>query len=205
MAKQARAEQTRLLLLDAAAVLLHRDGYAATSMVDISREAGVTKGGLYFHFSSKDEVCDEVQEAAVAVLRDYVDQRSASMPALHRLAGLGRELMGWLEHDPTVGASFRLAREMGSKDERFAAFSRAWFAQVRRYLADARAAGELTADVPLDTTALLVLVTCVGLESVVAGGTIGAEVDLGRTLGELWRLIDPGRLAPASPVRGRTG
>jgi AcrR family transcriptional regulator len=194
--KQARAEQTRLLLLDAAAVLLHRDGYAATSMVDIAREAGITKGGLYFHFSSKDEICDEVQQAAVAVLNEHVGHRAqVSLPALRRLAVLGHALMGWLETEPKVGASFRLTREMGAKDERYVVFSRAWFAQVRQYVGDAHAAGELGADVPPDTVALLLVVTCVGLESVVASGTIGPDVDLARTLTELWRLIDPA--APA--------
>jgi AcrR family transcriptional regulator len=202
--KQARAEQTRLLLLDAAAVLLHRDGYAATSMVDIAREAGITKGGLYFHFSSKDEICDEVQQAAVAVLQEHVERPApASLPVLRRLAALAHALMDWLETEPKVGASFRLTREMGAKDERYVVFSRAWFAQVRQYVADAHTAGELGTDVPPDTVALLLVVTCVGLESVVAGGTIGQDVDLARTLTELWRLIDPGApawLSVVSPV-----
>lgn len=199
--KQARAEQTRLLLLDAAAVLLHRDGYAATSMVDIAREAGITKGGLYFHFSSKDEICDEVQQAAVAVLNEHVEHRAqASLPALRRLAVLGHALMGWLETEPKVGASFRLTREMGSKDQRYVVFSRAWFGQVRQYVADARTAGELAGDAPPDTVALLLVVTCVGLEAVVASGTIGPDVDLSRTLAELWRLLDPASPAWISVV-----
>ncbi|SEO46267.1 DNA-binding transcriptional regulator, AcrR family [Amycolatopsis saalfeldensis] len=201
MTKQARAEQTRLLLLDAAAVLLHRDGYAATSMVDIAREAGVTKGGLYFHFSAKDEVCDEVQQAAVTVLREHVEhQVRAAQPALRRLEALGRALMGWLGTDPKVGASFRLAREMGSKDARFVVFSRAWFGQVRQCVADANAAGELAGDLPLDTVALLLVVTCVGLESVVASGAIGPDVDLARTLTELWQLIERAQPRSAGPA-----
>ncbi len=195
--KQARSEQTRHLLLDAAARLLHRDGYAATSMVDISRDAGVTKGGLYFHFSSKDEICDEVQGAAVIVLREHVSrQHGVPLPALRRLVNLSRALMQWLDNDPRVGASFRLAREMGAKDDRFVLFARAWLAQVHEYMADARADGELSSDVPLDIATLLVVVTCVGLESVVASNTVTLEADLADTLTDLWRLIElakPGR------------
>ncbi|MBB4689036.1 ScbR family autoregulator-binding transcription factor [Amycolatopsis jiangsuensis] len=204
MTRQARAEQTRLLLLDAAAVLLHRDGYAATSMVDIAREAGVTKGGLYFHFSSKDEICDEVQEAAVAVLRAHVARAAARGPAPHlrRLAELSRALMGWLHSDAKVGAGFRLAREMGSKDPRFAAFTRAWLQQVRGHVAAAHAAGELGARVRPETAALLVVVTCLGLETAAAGGTIPPETDLVRALAELWRVIEPAETAQA---QSRTG
>lgn len=198
--KQARAEQTRLLLLDAAAELLHRDGYAATSMVDIARQAGVTKGGLYFHFSSKDEVCDEVQGAAVAVLQEHVDRvdRRSGAPALRRLAELSRALMHWLGADPKVGASFRLTREMGSKHARYVAFTRAWLAQVRRYIAEAHDAGELSAEVLPDMATLLVVVTCVGLESVVASGTIPADTDLTRTLSELWRVIELAEPVPST-------
>lgn len=202
--KQARSEQTRHLLLDAAAELLHRDGYAATSMVDISREAGVTKGGLYFHFASKDEVCDEVQVAAVAVLREHVDrQLSLPLTALRRLVGLSRALMRWLDTDPRVGASFRLAREMGAKDARFVVFARAWLAQVHQYVTEAGESGELSADVPLDVATLLVVVTCVGLESVVASGTVTLDADLADTLTELWRLIELAK--PAQPTANGQG
>ncbi|MFI5614927.1 ScbR family autoregulator-binding transcription factor [Amycolatopsis sp. NPDC051903] len=202
MTKQARAEQTRLQLLEAAAELLHRDGYAATSMVDIARQAGVTKGGLYFHFTSKDDVCDEVQAAAVAVLADHVrwiDRRiTAPPPSLRRLAELSRALMHWLGADPKVGASFRLAREMGAKDVRFVVFVRAWLAEVRRYVAEADEAGELSAGVLPDMASLLVVVLCVGLESVVGSGAVPADIDLERTLTELWRVIEL-----AEPVAAR--
>jgi AcrR family transcriptional regulator len=195
--KQARSEQTRRLLLEAAAVLLHQDGYAATSMVGIAQAAGVTKGGLYFHFSSKDEICDEVQIAATDVLRAHVARQLAvPRPALRRLAELSRALMHWLDTDPTVGASFRMAREMGSVDERFVVFSRTWLAQVHEYVADAIDGGELGADVPLETAELLVVVTCVGLESVVSSRIVVPDSDLAVTLGKLWRLIE---LAERSP------
>ena len=202
--KQARSEQTRHLLLNAAAELLHQDGYAATSMVDISRAAGVTKGGLYFHFSSKDEICDEVQVAAVGVLREHVHrQRGVPLSALRRLVGLCRALMRWLESDPRVGASFRLAREMGTKDARFVVFARAWLAQVHQYVSDARSEGELSADVPLDVATLLVVVTCVGLESVVANHTVSLEADLVDTLTELWRLIELAKPEQRTASNGR--
>lgn len=201
MTKQARSEHTRRLLLEAAAELLHQDGYAATSMVGIAEAAGVTKGGLYFHFSSKDEICDEVQVAATAVLDEHVSrQRVVPQPALPRLADLSHALMHWLDTDPKVGASFRMAREMGSADERFVVFSRAWLAQVHRYVADALEAGELGPGIPHETAELLVVVTCVGLESAVASRIVKPDGDLAATLRRLWRLIE---LSPRP--RGRAG
>jgi AcrR family transcriptional regulator len=190
LTKQARSEQTRLQLLSAAAELLRADGYAATSMVDIARAAGVTKGGLYFHFSSKDEICDEVQETAVGLLTTYVERLTEAQPsALRRLADLSRVLMRWLDSEPTVGASFRMAREIGFRDKRFVVFSRAWFTQVMRCVTDARGTGELRVDVPIEVATLLVVVMCVGLETVTSNGTVTGDVDLIHAVVDMWQLI----------------
>ncbi|WP_428964977.1 TetR/AcrR family transcriptional regulator [Micromonospora fluostatini] len=48
-------EQTRRLLLDAAATVIRDRGITAT-LDDIARAAGVSKGGLLYHFASKDDL-----------------------------------------------------------------------------------------------------------------------------------------------------
>lgn len=55
-----RKEQTRERLLDAAERMFVRKGLAATSVDDISDEAGYTRGAFYFNFDSKAEVLIEV-------------------------------------------------------------------------------------------------------------------------------------------------
>ncbi|SEP51124.1 TetR/AcrR family transcriptional regulator [Amycolatopsis saalfeldensis] len=52
--------RTRALLLDAAAQVFARKGFAGASVDDIAEEAGFTTGALYTHFSSKEEVFVEV-------------------------------------------------------------------------------------------------------------------------------------------------
>lgn len=56
------AEATRRALLDAAAELFATRGYAATSIEDVVRHARVTRGALYHHFSSKQELFEAVFE-----------------------------------------------------------------------------------------------------------------------------------------------
>jgi TetR/AcrR family transcriptional regulator, transcriptional repressor for nem operon len=46
----------RQKLLAAAITLIRRDGYAATSVDDLCRAAGVTKGAFFHHFASKDRL-----------------------------------------------------------------------------------------------------------------------------------------------------
>ena len=50
------AEKTRESLLDAAEKVFLRDGVAASALEDIAREAGVTRGAVYWHFENKMEI-----------------------------------------------------------------------------------------------------------------------------------------------------
>ena len=66
-----RAEQvmqTRAALVTAARTLFGEQGFAATSVEDIAREAGVTTGALYHHFSTKTELFETVFEQIHAEL-----------------------------------------------------------------------------------------------------------------------------------------
>jgi AcrR family transcriptional regulator len=58
-----KAEATRHALLVSARALFGEHGYSATSLEQIVRGAGVTKGALYHHFRDKDHVFLAVVEA----------------------------------------------------------------------------------------------------------------------------------------------
>ena len=48
--------ESKTKLLNAAINVIRRKGYSATTVDDICREAGVTKGSFFHHFKSKDEL-----------------------------------------------------------------------------------------------------------------------------------------------------
>lgn len=52
----ARRDAVRRRILDAAIAAFERDGFAGSSMAAIAAEAGLSAGGLYTHFASKEEV-----------------------------------------------------------------------------------------------------------------------------------------------------
>ena len=54
--KLTKGETTRLAIEDAAMGLFLKQGYAATSMRQIADEVGLAFGGIYNHFSSKEEI-----------------------------------------------------------------------------------------------------------------------------------------------------
>jgi AcrR family transcriptional regulator len=57
-----KASRTRQALVDAARERFGEQGYAATSVDEIVRQAGVTKGALYHHFADKEAVFRAVVE-----------------------------------------------------------------------------------------------------------------------------------------------
>ena len=63
-----RADNRLPELLDAAARLFARSGYAATSMRDIAAEVKMLPGSLYYHFASKEELLLAVYRAGVQKL-----------------------------------------------------------------------------------------------------------------------------------------
>lgn len=54
--KLKKGEATRIAIEDAAMNLFLKQGYAATSMRQIAEEVGLALGGIYNHFSSKEEI-----------------------------------------------------------------------------------------------------------------------------------------------------
>lgn len=63
-------ERTRARLLDAASRLYLERGFGVTSLDDIAREAGVTKGAVYAHFASKEDLLVALLEQAQPTLAD---------------------------------------------------------------------------------------------------------------------------------------
>ena len=83
-----RSEQTRRALLDVARRLFAERGYAGTATEEVVRQAGVTRGALYYHFRDKrdlfravvedvqQEVMREVQAAAASALGPWEGLRA---------------------------------------------------------------------------------------------------------------------------------
>lgn len=65
--RHASPEVRRAQILDAAQACLARSGYHLTTMDDVVRESGLSKGSLYWHFKGKEEVL-------LALFDRYVDE-----------------------------------------------------------------------------------------------------------------------------------
>jgi AcrR family transcriptional regulator len=97
--RERQAEATRQLLVSVARRLFTEQGYAATSIEEIIKEAGVARGALYHHFSGKEvlfrAVYDQVQADVAA--RVVATALSSTEPWDGVRAGLGAFLDACLE------------------------------------------------------------------------------------------------------------
>lgn len=71
-AQDDRAVASRERLLQTAFQLFHEQGYHATGVATILREAGVNAGSMYHHFSSKDDLLLKVLEFAIGYLEPAI-------------------------------------------------------------------------------------------------------------------------------------
>lgn len=56
------AGDTKERIMEAALELFAQNGYLGTSMNDIAKQLGITKGALYKHYSSKQEILDSITQ-----------------------------------------------------------------------------------------------------------------------------------------------
>jgi AcrR family transcriptional regulator len=93
LTQEARKAKTRKAILAAAARLFGRRGIEATSLEDIARAIGATKGAIYANFANKRALVDAVAERH-PVRYGFAPLVQAGRPLPVRLAQVGRDVAG---------------------------------------------------------------------------------------------------------------
>jgi TetR/AcrR family transcriptional repressor of nem operon len=94
--------ETRKRIVSTAAQVFLDQGIAATGIADVMAAAGLTQGGFYRHFDSKEQLTriagKPPREALDTIVHLYLHQRRGKDPVfLCPLANLGSELQRWNE------------------------------------------------------------------------------------------------------------
>lgn len=157
-----KSQRTRERILDAAAHLLSRKGYAGMRLADVAEVAGVQAPAIYYYFGSRDELVEEVMWAGAHRVRQHVEDAIASAeakaPMDRILAAVDAHLRYELQISDYATASVRNAGQVPehlrirpAAEE--AAYSRIW----RDLFHAAQDAGQLRADIDLNIFRLLLL------------------------------------------------
>jgi AcrR family transcriptional regulator len=113
-------EQRKQQIRAAATRCFVRRGFAATRLLDIAREAGLSKGGVYFHYRAKEALFHDILEASFAALQARWDaEQEADQPADRALRGLVLTHLQTLEQSPDEARFCNLMIAMASQNPEF--------------------------------------------------------------------------------------
>lgn len=162
----------RQRLLEAALVLFASRGYHSVSIEDILRESGCTRGVLYYHFSSKDElgfaVIDErmrrlSEEGAAAHLQSGehpIDRLSKALDALPNVTKLGTT------GSTTTDIAIRMAAVHDGFRKRLAGLLLPWIEQVEEMVRKGVADGQIADSVEPHRLAHMFVTLSAGIQYV---------------------------------------
>jgi AcrR family transcriptional regulator len=168
--RQEHTEHTRRALIAAATLLFAERGYADTSIDEVATGARVTRGALYHHFASKQEIFGAVCDTVDAVVLDRVREAAAR-------AGTGQErvqrvLDAYFEasRDPTYRSIVLSEAYLAQSREDGQRYTPAMSALVGALVRDLAEAGEITVEDP-DMLARLLCATLHEVASAAGNGT----------------------------------
>jgi AcrR family transcriptional regulator len=197
MPQQERARATRAAILRAAAEVFDERGYGATSLDVVADTAGVTKGALYFHFSSKAALADAVIAEQHRLARAYADRVSASAGSSAEAIMLScASLATQLTCEVAVTAGIRLTTEAPSHELTVAPPYVDWLDQMGQLIKGAVDEGTFRADLDVDAATHLLVGAYTGVQTL-SDATTG-RADVFDRLVQLMSVLLPWMTVPGS-------
>lgn len=94
MNKRLDADTRKQQIIEAAAAVFAQKGFYQASMDDIVQESGLSKGGLYWHFKSKDDIVTAVLDQFFSTEMDEIGRiLAAPIPASEKIRQLIQQMM----------------------------------------------------------------------------------------------------------------
>lgn len=192
MTKHQHPEERAEQILSAARACFLEKGYAATKMDEIAKKSGLSKGGIYFHFSGKSEIFRSLVQHEYDSTMAFIDGVMVNSDNFAlKFIELG-------EHFVTLfGSSDRpmfmgIIVEMALRDDDIAALIRDlqmnYFQQIARLIDIGIEAGDIR---PVDSYACAVVLKAL-IDGVQANFAIGVELEFERVIAAGLELLARG-------------
>jgi AcrR family transcriptional regulator len=163
LTESSKSARTRQRILDAAAKVLNRNGYAGTRLSDIAELAQVQAPALYYYFASREELIEEVvtvgMARALTHVTDALDELPPQASKLDRIsAAVGAHLEVVLRLSDYASAAIRYGPQLpADMRERQLAEQRAYGEVWRDLVDEAMRSGELNPALDSRAARMLVL------------------------------------------------
>lgn len=202
MPRQERAERTRQRLIQAAAASFDQAGFAMTGLNDVIRPTGISKGALYFHFGSKEQLAEAVMADSRAGLREAIrSARHSSDCPLQYLIDLSHGLARRLAEDVVFRAGLRLTSDGALGEDLRPNPHPGWTLMIGRLLDRAQTRRDLRGEVRTAETAALLAAVGAGVESLARRNRDWLSPPV---IALLWAAVLPALVSPEQLVRLRT-
>jgi AcrR family transcriptional regulator len=176
-------------ILHAARTVLARNGYAATTINLVAREAGVSRGLLHYYFKNKEDMLARVIEVNMQASVDIMRDLFAGSPTAGAFAGeLSTMLRNLLHSDPDFFKLFleawSVSRQSPTLDQRFQALYSGFRDAIGEGLEDAIPRWRQTALLPTSSAAFMLtaIIDGLGLQLVSEPGLIEND--------DLWAAVE---------------
>jgi TetR/AcrR family transcriptional repressor of nem operon len=162
-----KGEQTRRKIVKAAAPIFNQRGYEGSSLNDLMEATGLKKGGIYRHFTSKEELAakafDYTWEAAWNARLLHVDEKANGVEKLKQL------IANFVEHRSPVAGGCPILNTAVDADDgntvlraRVAKALRSWLSRLQVIVEQAREHRETRPGVDAKAVATLIVASLEG-------------------------------------------
>jgi TetR/AcrR family transcriptional regulator, transcriptional repressor for nem operon len=162
-----KGELTRRKIVEAAAPIFNKRGYEGSSLSDLMEATGLKKGGIYRHFSSKEELAaeafDYTWETAWNARLQHVNEKANGIEKLKQL------IASFIDHrSPVPGGCPILNTAIDADDgnpilrAHVAKALRSWLSRLQTIVDLARARGETQPSVDPQAVATLIVASLEG-------------------------------------------
>lgn len=180
--------KTRSDLLRLAAEEFDQRGYADVALSDIAARQEVTKGTLYFHFSSKAKLASAVVEHYFTAWEGLIaDVKKRNLQGISALRWLLSEVARQYRDDPGVRAPLRLMRESNIIGIDLPTPFLLWIDTVKTHLHEALDQGEVRSDIDINNTAWQVVAGFFGVQEI--SHQLTARSDIVERVDMMWELL----------------
>lgn len=160
MKKNIEKDSLRQTIMDAAWDLFYKKGYENTTINDIIRQAGTSKGGFYYYFRAKDELLNSLYSFFDQEYEKFYKTMDKSLNSLIQLKQLGQYVFYFIEGNvsPEFLCALYKSQLSNQTQENFLSTDRYYIKLVKKIIAEGQKKGEIRDDIPVDKLAHHVLV-----------------------------------------------
>jgi AcrR family transcriptional regulator len=180
---------TQQRLIRAALELFSSRGYHDTTTAQIAKKAGVAEGTIYRHFSSKQQLLNELYRAALRWAVKVVDDTGDASPPRARLALVAQGLVEGAVRDPAVVTLGLLERHDTVLDDESRKTAREFRMGLERVIAQGKAAGTVRAGAVDVWAGIWLAVISYALEKIVAKEWKPSDAAVGLVIEGAWEAI----------------